>query len=154
FQSLVRHLASALDVHYAFVAEFIEHQFKARTLAFWARDWIRDNVEFDLAGTPCEEVVRGGLCHHPSGVREKFPHDQDAVEMGIESYLGLPLLDGDGKVLGHLAAFDDRPMSTEPRRLFVFRIFAARAGAELERLHAERERLRAEQRLRESEQRY
>src|SRR5262249_2667737 len=60
----------------------------------------------------------------------------------------------DGKVLGHLAAFDDRPMSTEPRRLFVFRIFAARAGAELERLHAERERLRAEQRLRESEQRY
>ncbi|MCI0458213.1 MAG: sigma 54-interacting transcriptional regulator [Gemmataceae bacterium] len=153
FQSLVRHLASALDVHYAFVAEFIEQQFKARTLAFWARDQIRDNVEFDLAGTPCEDVVRGGLCHHPSGVRAKFPHDRTSAELGVESYLGVPLLGSDGNVLGHLTVFDDRPMSPEPRRLFIFRIFAARAGAELERLRAERERLHAEQRLRESEQR-
>ncbi len=154
FQSLVRHLASALDVHYAFVAEFIEQQFKARTLAFWARDRIRDNVEFNLAGTPCEDVVRGGLCHHPSGVRERFPHDRTSAELKVESYLGVPLLDSDGNVLGHLAVFDDRPMSPEPRRLFIFRIFAARAGAELERLRAEQERLHAEQRLRESEQRY
>ena len=44
--------------------------------------------------------MRGGLCHHPRGVQEKFPRDQDLVDLGIESYLGVPLLDGDGQVLG------------------------------------------------------
>src|SRR5207245_10124029 len=42
---------------------------------------------------------------------------------------------------------DERPLPSEPRRAFIFRIVAARASAELERLWAE-------QRLRESEARY
>src|SRR5216683_1568303 len=49
--------------------------------------------------------------------------------------------DSDGNILGHLAVFDERPMPAEPRRDFIFRIFAARATAE-------RERMRTEQRLR------
>jgi PAS domain S-box-containing protein len=69
------------------------------------------------------------------------------VERGIDSYLAVPFLDGAGNILGHLAVFDERPMPAEPRRLFIFRIFAARATAE-------RERMRAEQRLQESETRY
>jgi PAS domain S-box-containing protein len=69
------------------------------------------------------------------------------VDLGVESYLGVPLLDGAGQVLGHLAVFDDRPMPSQPRRLFIFRIFATRAAVELERL-------RVEQRLVESERRY
>ncbi|MBV8314897.1 MAG: hypothetical protein JOZ53_08175, partial [Planctomycetaceae bacterium] len=73
FQSLVRHLASAIGVGYAFVAEFADKKTRVRTLAYWGKGQIRENVEFDLAGTPCEDVVRGGLCHHPSGVKEKFP---------------------------------------------------------------------------------
>src|SRR5262249_45822982 len=48
--------------------------------------------------------------------------------------------------LGHLAVFDERPMPAEPRHLFTFRIFAARAAAELERLQYE-------EKLRENEQR-
>ena len=108
---------------------------------------LRENIEFDLAGTPCEDVVRGNLCHHPLGVQAKFPRDLGLVKLGIESYLGVPLLDGEGNVLGHLAVFDERPMPSEPRRLFIFRIFAARAAVELERLWVE-------QRLVESERRY
>ena len=147
FQSLVRHLASAMGVSYAFVAEFDRPAMRARTLAFWGKGSIRENFEFDLAGTPCEDVIRSGLCHHPRGVREKLPRDQDAIELGIESYLGVPLLDVEGQVLGHLAVLDERPLPPEPRRLSVFRIFATRAAVELERL-------RVEQRLLESERRY
>ena len=88
-------------------------------------------MEWELAGTPCEDVVRGSLCHHPTGVKERFPHDEEAVALGIESYLGVPLLDPAGNHLGHLAVFDERPMPSEPRKLLIFRIFAARAAAEL-----------------------
>ena len=40
FQNLVRHLAAAIDVHYAFVAEFAEVNSRVRTLAYWSRDHI------------------------------------------------------------------------------------------------------------------
>ena len=114
FQTLVRHLASALGVSFAFVAEFAGAPTRVRTLAYWGRGRIQQNLEFELAGTPCEDVVRGGLCHHPQEVRERFPGDRLLVDLGIESYLGVPLLDGDGRVLGHLAVFDERPMPPSP----------------------------------------
>ncbi len=147
FESLVRHLAATIGVSYAFVAEFAGVTTRVRTLAYSGKGEILANVEYDLAGTPCEDVVRGGLCHHPLGVHGKFPRDRDLVDLGIESYLGVPLLDGGGNVLGHLAVFDEHPMPIEPRRLFIFQIFATRAAVELERL-------RVEQRLVESERRY
>jgi len=147
FRSLVRHIGRTLAARHAFIAEFAEVNTRVRTLAYWSGDQIIPNVEFDLAGTPCEEVVKGQLCHHPAGVRALFPRDRPLVEMGIESYLGVPLRDATGNHLGHLAVFDERPMPPEPRRLLLFRLFAARAAAELGRLRLERE-------LRDSEQRY
>jgi PAS domain S-box-containing protein len=145
-QSLVRHLASAVGTRYAFVAEFAGGT-RARTLAFWFRDRITDNIEWDVIGTPCEDVVRGNLCHHPSGVRIKFPDDKPLVDWGIESYLGVPLVNAKGERLGHLAVFDEQPLPAEPRTLFALRISAARAAAELERL-------RYEKAIREQEVRY
>jgi len=149
FESLVRHLATAIGVSYAFVAEFAQVPARVRTLAYWGRGKILGNIEYDLDGTPCEDVVRGGLCHYPQGVQAKFPSDQGLIELGIESYLGVPLLDGDGQVLGHLAVFDERPMPVEPRRLFIFRIFATRAAVELERLRVEKQLVESERRYRE-----
>lgn len=146
FRALVRHLAAAMDTAFAFVAEFAGEG-RVRSPAFWQRDRIVENVEWDLTGTPCEEVLRGQLCHHPSGVARAFPLDAALTELGIESYLGVPLAAPDGRRLGHLAVCDTRPMPAEPRQLLIFEIFAARAAAELTRL-------RLEQSLRESEQRY
>ena len=132
---------------YAFVAEFADVNTRVRTLAYWFRDRFHENIEYDLSGSPCEQVLRGKLCHYPRDVQRAFPTDQELIDLGIESYLGVPLLDAQGVTLGHLAVFDTRPMSAEPKRLYTFRIFAARAAAELERL-------RAEKLLRESEQRF
>jgi PAS domain S-box-containing protein len=150
FQALVRNLAHVVDTHYAFVAEFAspETHTTARTIAFWTRDRIAENFEWKLAGTPCEDVIRGGLCHHPSEVRRKFPEDRTLAERGIESYLGVPLRDREGTILGHLAVFDDRPMPEEPCKLLTFRIFGARAAAELVRLRLERQLRESEERLR------
>src|SRR5436305_659846 len=111
--AFVRHLSRAVGVRYAFEAEFSGANTRVGTLAYWFRDRIIPNVEFDLAGTPCEEVVKGHLCHHPAGVRQRFTHDRPLVEMGIESYLGVPLLGPAGDHLGHLAVFDERPMPPE-----------------------------------------
>ena len=61
--------------------------------------------------------------------------------------LGVPLLGLDGKVLGHLAVLDRRPMPESPRGLALFHIFAARAAAELQRLRAESQVREREEKL-------
>src|ERR1700752_1446018 len=119
FQSLVRHLAEAIDVHYAVVAEFPKAPPHVRTLAFWERDRVGANFEYDFTGTPCAEIVRGGLVHYPTGVSKLFLRAAPLVERGIDSYMAMPFLDGAGKILGHLAVFDERPMPAEPRRGFI-----------------------------------
>jgi formate hydrogenlyase transcriptional activator len=147
FRKLVQHLARALGVEYAMVAEFAGES-RVRTLAYWKQGVIADNVEYDLPGTPCEDVVRGNLCHHPSGVARKFPQDVPLTEMAIESYLGVPLVARDGRHLGHVCVFDRRSMPAEPQQLLIFKIFAARAAAELERLRIEHSLIESEQRYR------
>ncbi len=147
FPSLVRNLGLALSSSYAFVAEFTDTPTRVRTLAFWGRGALLADIEYDLAGTPCEEVARGAICHHPRRVQQRFPTDTALVELGIESYLGVPLLDRKGQVLGHLAILHDAEMPEETRRLGILQIFAARAAAELERTRDERL-------LRESERRF
>jgi formate hydrogenlyase transcriptional activator len=147
FRSLVRHLAEAIGVRYAVVAEFPKAPPHVRTLAFWENGRIADNFEYDFTGTPCAEIVRGELVHYPTGVSELFPQATPLVERGIDSYMAVLFRDGARNILGHLAVFDERPMPAEPHRMSFFQIFAARASAELQRL-------RAEQRVQESETRF
>lgn len=143
FYSLVRHLASALRVRYAFLTECVPgSDSRVRTLAFWKGEGFADNFEYDVAPTPCRIVLEGKTVVHPADVQRLFPDDRDLVDLSAQSYLGIPVLDSANQVAGHLAVLDDKPFSEASRAIPVLRAFAARAGAELERLKAE-ERLRA-----------
>ena len=138
FHSLVKNLATALDVTYAFVSEFCVDRTKVRTLAFWAGDHFKENFEYAIANTPCEKVLAGELYHCADNVGDEFPlHREDLESLGVRSYLAIPVTSAGGKVLGHLAVMDTNRMELEQLDLSVFKIFGARAGAELERLHIE-----------------
>ena len=74
----------ALDVPYAFVAECTDTtKTRVRTLAFWSRGALVDNVEWSLAGTPCELVIAdGSVAYHASDLQTKFPEDRPLVDHG------------------------------------------------------------------------
>lgn len=147
FQALVRNLAQALGVKYALVTECADQPpTRVRTLAFWGGDGFLDNCEYELRATPCDEVINDAReCCYPSGVSERFPAER---ELGAEGYLGIPIFGCAGtRVIGHLAFLDQRRMAEDDLRWPLARLFAVRAGAEIERMHAERA-------LRESEERY
>ena len=148
FASLVEHLAVALGVQYAFVSELSQDRQRFRTLALWGRGRLLDNLEFPVAGTPCEAVLNGEMSHHPDRLQERFPADRGLVDWGVHSYCGVPLLDAGGTVVGHLAILDDQRMPDGTRGLAVMRIFAARARAEIERVQTEAELRAGEERLR------
>ena len=146
FRSCVRYLAEVLHVRYALITEFIDDsKTKVRTLAFWTGDGIGENFEYDLKGTPCETSPLGRTCYYPDNLSNLFPDRPEIINMGAESYLGIPLADSAGKTLGHLAVMDVRPMQEEPGQELILRIFAARAGAELERKLTEEELYRAKE---------
>ncbi len=143
FRTLVEHLARAIGTNHAFVAKFIP-PLGICTLAYWSEGRLVPNIEYELPGTPCDEVIHGGLCFYPRDLEKKYAE----TEPGIQSYLGVPLVSNDGRILGHLCAFDELPMADQPRTLAVFKIFAARAAAELDRLDLERDLRDKEDRLR------
>src|SRR5262249_17505233 len=136
FYSLVRHLALALGCQYAFVSQLIAARRSFRTLAVWGRGEFLENFELPLAGSPCEAVLNGHAAHHNESLQPLFPDDAGLVRWQVESYTGVPLIDRDGRVVGHLAIFDDRAMRDGPRNFAIMRIFASRARAEIERLRA------------------
>ena len=140
FAALVRQLARALDVPYAFVAECTdESRRRVRTLAFWGRDRLVENIEFDVEGTPCALAIAGSKSYHARDLQSQFPDDVGLVELGAESYLGLPLVDAAGNVLGHLAVLDVKPMGSDAVNAAVMRTCALRACMELERLRASKQ---------------
>jgi len=135
FRSLLQRLARGLGVRYAFVAECLTGQ-RARSLAFWNNDTFADNFEYDLRGTPCLKVTEGQTCHYERNLPKLFPEDTPLVEMGAESYLGVPVRDSAQNIIGHLVIIDDKQMTSDPLVLAVLTTFANRAGVELERLRA------------------
>ncbi|MDB6067644.1 MAG: domain S-box protein [Pedosphaera sp.] len=150
FRSLVKHLAEGLHVRFAFVAECLP-DLRARSLAFYQDNSFGQDFEYALPGTPCMEVAKGRVCHVPDRLAEEFPADKGMIDLGTVSYLGVPLRGSDGRVIGHLVTFDDKPMPSDPLALSVLETFAARAAVELERDRAFKD---LERRKQESDERY
>ena len=156
FGALARAVAGALGVRWALVCELVPSRGRSdgrpfsviRTLAFWQDGRLVENMQQPFAGTPCEKVVAGGMCHYPEGVRELFPADAMLATLGVSAYLGVPLLATSGEPLGVLIAMHDRRIDHGEVGTAIFSIFAARAAAEMERLRADAALRRSEACLR------
>jgi PAS domain S-box-containing protein len=149
FEALVENLSKALHTHAAWVTEYLPETRRLKALAFYLDGTFLKDWEMEIAGTPCEQVIdQAQLIHFPDNLLNLFPLDPDVTAIKAASYMGIPLTDSTGRILGHLAVIDTRPMPKEPRIQAIFRIFASRASAELQRLHAESATYEREQKLR------
>ena len=148
FQFLVLHLAKALDADFAFIGEFADSERTTiQTVAVAADGAIHANFRFQLAETPCEQVLTNGLRIYPKGIPELFPLDHLALEMGVESYIGIPLVSSRRITLGPMAVFSRRPIRETHLAASMLQVFAVRAASELERRQAERVLKETEARL-------
>jgi PAS domain S-box-containing protein len=154
FTALVGYCANALGVNYAFIALPREdNPERLRTIALHARGRIVDNVEYDLAGTPCAHVVGREFRFYPRDVNRLFPSDSMLSNITAESYAAYPLTDAQGRALGLIGVMHDQPLADDRLAESMLKIFAARAVAELERERSNTARA-SEEALRASEERY
>lgn len=139
FRSCVRSLATILGMRYAFIAGFFsESRDRVRTLAVWTGEEFGENFEYELAPTPCGQLMNGEMRKYSDSVQSIFPQDPYLTCFGAQSYIGIPLIDKSDKIIGLIAALDTKelPENTETEES-ILKIFAARTGAELERKNVE-----------------
>lgn len=143
FQSLVLSLTSALRADYALVGEFLPGGQAVQTLAVCYRGELQNAFVYELAGTPCEYVRnKVALCYYRSDVQNLFPLDGMLQEYDMDSYLGTPLLDDHGAPVGIVVVLHKGPLQESVIEAdSMLSIFAARASAEMKRLHVERDLL-------------
>ena len=138
FHSLVRNLASALPTRWAVINELLDYtETTCKVVAGWNGENFIKKYEFDVVNTPHEDVLGGMFSFYPDRVQDLFPKEEALSKYKIQSYAGVPFFDSSMKIIGHLAVYDNRPMMDKDRTISILRIFAARAGAELERKRAE-----------------
>ncbi|GAB4347771.1 MAG: hypothetical protein Kow006_07860 [Gammaproteobacteria bacterium] len=139
FDSLLKHLTPALGGKLAFVGELVPGRLdRIRTISLFDTTGQVQHFEYDLAGTPCANVMADQYCVYASGVQELFPADGVLKELGVAAYAGASLRDSAGRPQGILVVLFDHPLSDPDQVESILRIFAARASSELERKRDER----------------
>ena len=149
FHELVRVLATVLGVEIAYIAlPKPETPGTLRTLAFYKEGRRMEDFEYQIAGTPCEQILRTGCyCALPDRLGERLPDDGVFATMEADSHAGLPLTTSDGALLGIIAVASRKPLPHLELVESMLKIFAARVRTEIERS-------RAEAALRSSEEQY
>jgi PAS domain S-box-containing protein len=136
FEAITEHVTLTMGVKTCIVTECTDVlKTRVRTLAYTKDSELSENIEYDIEGTPCKLVMagKGSEIFIPTGCDKTYPK-----EAGYDSYVAVPIYSpSSGDVLGHIAALDDHPMTIEKNQTSILQIFAARAGAEMDRIKAE-----------------
>ena len=146
FDRMALELAEILSADFTLIGEIADNKFsRIKTLALCADQQLQKNIEYNLAGTPCAEVLDQRICCHPAQVTAKFPADQLLVDLGIEGYVGVPLYDATHQPIGIIAALFRQPVA-EPRLAeTTLQLFANLTAAEILRQQELSQRDRLEQ---------
>ena len=154
YQSCAQFLAKALQMRAAVITELQEsvsgESPRVRSLAVWKGGSFGPPVEYELMGTPCDIVFQMQKiyrAHH--SVRQAFPKAELLSHINAESYLGIPILEPSGTMVGHIAVMDTRPILDDfSLQDYVLQIFATRLGIEMGRQQAESALQQSEMQLR------
>lgn len=149
FPALVRNLATALNVSHVLVCEPVDSTLtQLQSLAFWAEDQFAEAIKYNPAHLPCKQVLTTkAVCSYPQDLQQQFPDMPMLQSLKAESYVGVPLLDENQTVIGHLCLLHTQAFAIDERTAALLSVFAARAAAELKRKWAEAERRRAYEEL-------
>ncbi len=132
---LAKFVTSCLNIRYAMVSKYSnsEHT-RMKMLSYVERNEVLEGFEYELSGTPCEVVMKGNQFFCANNLEISYPR-----ELGINSWIAVPIYSPTtGEPIGNIGGFDTAPMTNDQNQSDILKIFAARAGAEMERIDAQR----------------
>ena len=136
FSSMVLALNDVFSADYVYIGKLIKKN-QIETISVSYQGKLIDNIIYGLDNAPCEKVIDKNTCLYSENVSQKFPNDELLKELNISGYVGVPLLNKKGDVIGILVAlFHDR-IRDEHFMRSICEVFARNIGTELERTYAE-----------------
>ncbi|MGA2246082.1 MAG: PAS domain S-box protein [Verrucomicrobiota bacterium] len=129
---LVEYIGGIMAVDYVFIGRSQDDQ-TIQTTGLYAKGRIVPDMKYSTRGAPCANVIGKTLCHYGDKLQELFPEDKLLVEMGAQSYLGIPLTDSAGQPLGLMAMLHSKPLPDAPLAAAMLRIASVRVAGEIER---------------------
>ncbi len=133
----VKNLALLYGCKFAFVGELQPCKKKVRTLAVWAGNEFAENFEYELEGTPCQDVLEHKKQLIPRDASKIYSTDKMLVDMGIDSYFGAPLIAKDQQVTGIVSVMNTEPLQPDELTEPVLGAYSTRLSVELESKHNE-----------------
>ena len=100
FREITYQLDKVIESDYTFIARLNSDKSSAQTVALVANGALAENFEYALQDTPCKDVSNDNVCIYKEDVCSAFPHDQLLIDMKIQGYVGTPLHDSKGAVMG------------------------------------------------------
>ena len=148
FPEVAKAVAEILHADFVLIGRLLEGEpERVETQAVFACGRPADNFVYELAGTPCREVIVKRTCSYPEEVQAHFPNDQILQEMNVESYVGSTLVGVQGQPQGIIAALFRKRLDNPQFAEDVVSLFGMGVSVEFERLAVR-------QSLQDSEERY
>jgi signal transduction histidine kinase len=138
FLLLVQHLVKALEVENALIAIAPNVTASPQILAFWGNDSAHKAAEEWLEGIPwaIAEPQNSDFDLQAQHLHGQPLNDQQLAKLSPEHYLSVPVFSS-GQSIGILAVINEQAIANSAEIEAVLSIFAARVGAEWERLQSE-----------------
>ena len=133
FINCAKGLAEAFNAQFSLIGKLSKEKTKIETIALCNNGQQVENFSYDLAGTPCEDVMNLNVEFIPSQVASLYPKDKLLLDMGIEGYCGAPLITEKGEAIGIIVVMDTQPILDREWLKPILKIFSNRITMELRR---------------------
>ncbi|WP_371374171.1 putative bifunctional diguanylate cyclase/phosphodiesterase [Thalassotalea aquiviva] len=107
---IVAHIHHQCESDFTMLAVPDEEKNSAYSLVAIQGDCFLDTIDYELKGTPCEVTSDGHICTHKKDITERYPEDEMLVNMGAQSYIGVPFFDNNGQVSAYLVIIKKVPL--------------------------------------------
>lgn len=109
YYAAVAGLFVATRCQWVTISRILESKERVEVLAMWEGNQFADCIEYDLADTPCDLVLKSENVAYFQDVANQFPQDIYLQQLGAEDYIGLSFKGRDGSIIGHASLMDSSP---------------------------------------------
>jgi PAS domain S-box-containing protein len=136
-QNITQNVSSWLGAECVIVGEIQPDKQTVKVLSMLLDGKEVHDFSYPLNGTPCGNVAEKGFCFYSDNATMLFPESKDLTKLNIRGYIGTPLRNSGGEVIGILCALFRSPIKTSPEVREIINIIAVKAAAEIERKQIE-----------------
>lgn len=133
FEKLVVEINRAIDCDFTLVGHIDPEHNEMHVIAGANRDSLLPPFVHSIENSPCRNIGNDAICLHIDDTFKKYTNDKFLTTNQIRGYIGLPLFNADGKLIGGINCLSIKPLTNVPLAESLLQLVSYRIVAEMER---------------------